>query len=110
MDFLRRLFGGRGTPTGPDGDRGLYMYVRPKHCKEIVVVRIDPLNDLSRNDTGDGFFVRKMARAIRCPFPAEFTLYFDKGRRFVDSEISDGEFVEEEEYLAWAEAQEGGDE
>lgn len=98
MNFLKNLFS--GGPKAPE-DRALYIYVRPKRCEEIVKVRIDTYNDLSRSDDGDGFFVRKTARAIRCPFPAEVTLTFDKNRRIVESEVTDGELVEEDDYATW---------
>lgn len=102
MNFLKNLFGG-----GSSGDeRGFYVYVRPKRCEEIVEVRIDLYNDLSMAETGDGYIVRKMVRAIRCPFPAEITLYFDKNRNVTSSEASDGEFVSGEEYAAWRAEQE----
>ena len=42
MNFLKSLFGGGGR----DEDRGLYFYVQPKMCKEILRIRVDPLNDL----------------------------------------------------------------
>lgn len=103
MNFLRNIFGGGGGGnTGSSGDqRGFYVYVRPKMCKELVEVRIDTMNDLSGEDHGDGFFVRKTARAIRCPFPVEMTLHFDKNRNFLSGEIENGEFVTSQDYAAW---------
>ncbi|GAB4514293.1 MAG: hypothetical protein OHK0046_16170 [Anaerolineae bacterium] len=103
MNFLKSLFGGGGSkPAAPGGDnRGFYVYVRPKHCSELAEVRIDLYNDLSAVESGDGYFVRKTARAMRCPFPAEMTLYFDKNRNLTSSEITDGAFVTGDEYAAW---------
>ncbi|MEO1287985.1 MAG: hypothetical protein AAFV93_09455, partial [Chloroflexota bacterium] len=92
-------FGG-GTPS----DNGYYVYVKPKMCKEIVQVRINLGSDLSLTDDTSGYWIRKVASATRCPFQAEFTLYFDKGRKLTDRTIENGEFVTEEEYQAFVEA------
>ena len=50
MDFLKRLFGGGGA-SGEDS-AGLYYYVKPKGCDEVVRVRINRNNDLSLDDDG----------------------------------------------------------
>ena len=95
MNFLSKLFGG-----GQPDDKGYYFYVRPKMCKEIVEVRIDLANQLSQQDDGDGYWVRKMVSATRCPFQAEAVLYFDSNKRETGREIENGEFVTKEAYLA----------
>lgn len=97
MNFLKNLFSGGGSKPA---DRGYYIYVKPKMCQEIVKVRIDMLNSLSRADDGDGYFVRKTARGQRCPFAAEMTLYFDNNRTLTDKIIDNGEFVTEADYIA----------
>ena len=96
MNILKRLFGGGG---GGD-DRGIYFYVQPKMCQEIVRVRVDPLSDLSRADEGNGYWCRKLASGHRCSFQAELALYFDKNKRFTRSEVVNGELVSEAEWLA----------
>ncbi len=96
MNFLKRLFSGGGR----DEDRGIYFYVQPKLCKEILRVRVDPLNDLSRTDDGKGYWCRKVASAARCPFQAELELYFDKNKRFTDSSVENGRMASESEWLA----------
>jgi (2Fe-2S) ferredoxin len=101
MNFLKRLFGGGGEKA----DRALYFYVRPKMCREIVQVRIDLLNQLSRTEDESGFFVRKEARAVRCPFPAEIQVTFDSSYRIVAQEITNGEFVTEADYQAFVAGQ-----
>jgi hypothetical protein len=97
MGFFRRLFG--GGPPAPK-DRFVTYYVRPKRCDEIVPVRIDRNNDLSLTDEG-GYFVRKVARGERCPFPAELTVSFDSSRRESEVTVQDGERVSEAAYEAW---------
>lgn len=96
MNFLKNLFGGVGAPQ----DDALYLYVQPKMCKEIVRVRIDMKNQLSREEDDSGFFVRKTARGQRCPFAAEMLLRFDSNRRMIEKTIENGTFVTEEEYRA----------
>lgn len=98
MNFLKNLFGGGDSSRGDD--QGFYVYVKPKMCQEIVKVRIDMMNSLSRMDDGEGYFVRKTARGQRCPFAAEMTLYFDDRRTLIDRQIDNGEFVTEAEYTA----------
>lgn len=100
MNFLKNLFGGSNHRGSGDG-RTFYVYVRPKRCDQLVEVRIDLFNDLSMDDTGNQFFIRKTAQAIRCPFAAEMTLYFDKNRKFINGEIENGDFVTSDDYAAW---------
>lgn len=103
MGFLKNLFGG-----GSQREKNvLYVYVRPQYCDQIIEVRIHLLNDLSWTDDGKGYFVRKLARAVRCPFPAEIHLHFDKDRRLTGSEVEKGELVSEEEYRQWRAEKEG---
>lgn len=98
MGFLRRIFGGGGKSS--NDAVGLYFYVRPKRCDEIVKVRINMNNDLSRADEG-GYFVRKVVQATRCPFPAELHVSFDDKRRITQIGVQDGEEVGEEVYNEW---------
>ncbi len=99
MNFLKSLFGAGNSSNSKDG--GYYVYVKPKMCQEIVRVRINMSNDLSPTDDYNGYWMRKVASATRCPFQAEFTLHFDKSRKLVDREIENGEFVTEEDYDAF---------
>jgi hypothetical protein len=94
MNFLKKLFGG----DRPSRDGGYYVYVKPKMCQEIVRVRINLMNDLSLTDDNEGYWVRKMASATRCPFNAELTLHFNKNKQLVDKEIVNGEYVDEAVY------------
>jgi hypothetical protein len=99
MGFLRRLFGGGGGATGADA-WALTYYVRPKRCHEILPVRVDLRNDLSLTDDG-GYFVRKVVRGERCPFPAELHLSFDANRKLTQVGVQDGETIEEAVYHEW---------
>jgi hypothetical protein len=97
MDFLRRLFGGGSSANN---QRYLVYYVQPKRCSEVLPVRVDRYNDLSEQDDG-GFFVRKLVRGERCPFPSELHITFDKRRQPTDITVVDGEQRTEDEYAAF---------
>jgi len=95
VNFLKKLFSSR-----PQQNPAQFFYVRPKRCNEIVGVRIDLYNEPSLTDEGQ-YFVRKVVRAIRCPFPAELHVYLDNNRRIVKVEVEDGEQVSESDYQQW---------
>jgi hypothetical protein len=100
MEFLRRMFGGGGSTRPKVDDRYMALYVQPKRCPEVVMVRIDRYNDLSEQDEG-GYFVRKLARGERCPFGAEVLVTFGKNRQPVEVTVIDGQEVDEAAYVAW---------
>lgn len=91
MNFLKKLFGGGGSSNE------LVIYVRPKMCKIIETLRLDLKSELSLTDDGSGYWVRKVANNPRCPFEVEIILHFDKSRRLINREITNGEFVTAEE-------------
>lgn len=104
MNFLKSLFGGG---SGGDGDsRGLYLYVKPHRCDDVIRVRVDLSNDLSLDEDGSGYVVRKMASSAnyKCT-QVELNLHFDNGRRLREKEIQGGQFVEREDYVRWQEQQ-----
>ena len=106
MEFLKRLLGGGGGSGSSGGavagDRvGLYYYVRPNGCEEVVRVRVDRNNDLSLADDGKGYWVRKGVRGVKCRQNVEMELYFDANRRLTNSELKGGVLVDEAAYDAW---------
>lgn len=101
MNFLKNFFG-KGNSGG---DTGMYFYVQPRGCEEVVRVRVDMRNELSLKDEGEGYFVRKTIQgAHRCFNQAILTLYFTPQRTLTDHVIERGVLVEEADYLAWQEA------
>ncbi len=107
MEILKRLFGGGGG-GGAGGSRsgdasGVYFYVKPDQCDEIVRMRIDRNNDLSLTDDNKSYVVHKLARGTKCFQTVEVDLYFDSNRRLVNSELLHGTLVTEDDYLAWIE-------
>jgi hypothetical protein len=103
MDFLKKLFGG-GSSRGGDA-RGIYFYVKPKGCDEIVRVRIDRNNDLSLADDGKTFWVHKVVMGTKCFQRAELDIHFNQNRQLSGSEVSGGDLVQEADYQAWIASQ-----
>lgn len=98
MEWLKRLFGRK--PRSPDDDpEALIYYVRGHKCGAITRVRIDKRNELSRDDD-DTLFVRKVVVDNRCYGRVEIVLRFDAAYRELSREISGGEFVTREAWLA----------
>ena len=53
MELLKRLFGGNSGSRSFGGDAdGLYFYVRPNGCEEVVRIRVNTMNDPSLRDEG----------------------------------------------------------
>ncbi|MFN8531427.1 MAG: hypothetical protein U0670_22715 [Anaerolineae bacterium] len=108
MAFLKKLFGSsdksKGT-RGASGDRGLYFFVKPFGCDEIIRVRIDPMNDLSQSEDGKSFYVRKVASGVKCFKRVEMEFNFNGGKQLVDTRIQGGELVTEADWLVWVGAQ-----
>lgn len=103
MSFLKKLGSLFSPPSS--GDRSLWLYVKCDKCGEILKGRVDLYNDLSIDyEEGGGetsYFCRKVfIGSNRCYRPIEVELTFDKNRRLVNEEISGGELVSEEDYLA----------
>ena len=98
MGFLRRLFGGAGRESDKDA---LYLYVRSRQTGEVIRVRIHRYNDLSMNESGDGYFVRKVIVGEKSFDRMEAHLDFDTKRQLVNSEVIGGELVDAEAYRAY---------
>ena len=93
MGFLKNLFGG-GASAKPE-KRYYVFQVKCKRCGEMIEGRVDLDNDLSLNDEGDGYIVRKgLIGANRCFQQIEVELIFDSTRQLMEKNISGGEFVE----------------
>jgi hypothetical protein len=105
MEFFKKLFGGGGAPSSQSGDPyGLYLYVQPRGCDEVVRIRINLMNDLSERDEG-GYWVHKVVRGTKCFQTAELDVYFSKSRQMTNTEIQGGALVDQAAYEAWLESQ-----
>lgn len=105
MDFFKKLFSNTGRMSA---DSGLYLYVQPARCAEVVRVRLDQRNDFSLMDDGT-YYARKLVRANdwRCNQTVELEVTFNKQRSSYTTEIKGGTLVTAEDYDAWAAQSEG---
>jgi hypothetical protein len=105
MGFLKRLFGGSAPSTasaGAAGDpAGLYYFIQPDNCDEVIRVRINRENDLTLNDDESGYWVHKTVRGSKCFNPVEVDLHFDRSKRLIDAQIKGGKLVDEAAFQAW---------
>jgi hypothetical protein len=106
MDFFRKLFGGSGgvnRAEDPGDKAGLYFYIRPHGCQEVVRVRIDKNNDPSLADDNTTYFVNKIVRGTtyKCTRSAELELHFDSNRRLTTTNVTGGALVTKTDYEAW---------
>jgi hypothetical protein len=90
--MLERLLG-RGRPSSVD--RGLYISVRCDACGEVVQARINPGAELSVDEDGQTYFVRKVLVGQRCFRPMEVVVrYADQGGRTeLSRDVTGGESV-----------------
>ncbi|RMF76304.1 MAG: hypothetical protein D6737_20410 [Chloroflexi bacterium] len=100
MGFLKKLFGG-----GQSAD-AQFFYVRPGGCDDVIRLRINLNNDLSKNDDGT-YFVRKVISPSnwRCDRGGEINLYFDSSKNFIEAATTKVELVSKEDYDAWIASQ-----
>ena len=92
MGILKRLFSGKPAQTVGNLMR---VQVKCKRCGETIDGHINLANDLSLNDSGDGYFVRKILMGNgRCFQQVEVTLAFDLARKLLDKQAVGGAFVE----------------
>jgi len=94
MSFLKKLFS--GAPHKPD--KRYYIFnAKCNRCGEIIEGRVDLDNDLSLNDEGDGFIVRKGLMGSgdnHCFQQIEVTIQFSSLREVLKQDIHDGIFFE----------------
>jgi len=92
MGFLKNLFG--GTPAKPEKNYHTFN-VKCRRCGEIIEGRVDLDNDLSLNDEGNGYIVRKgLIGGNRCFQQIEVELNFTSARQLMEKTITGGTFVE----------------
>ena len=89
MSFFKNLF----SPSKPKKQYHT-LHVKCKRCGEAITARIDLDNDLSLNDEGNGYLVRKgLMGGNRCFQQIEVQLTFDSNRQMLEQSITGGEFV-----------------
>ena len=81
-------------------DRGMYYFIKCKRCGEVIRIRIDPMNDLSWDDSNTALFVRKTIVGRRCYSRIEAEFTYDKDRNLTHSEVESGTLVDRDAYDA----------
>ena len=102
MSFFQRL-SNLLSPAGQADKYAYWIYVRCNRCGEVIRGRVDLRNELSTeyNDKGNTFFCRKVLMGEKhCFQKVEVQLTFDKDRKLTDRQITGGEFIGEEEFIA----------
>lgn len=100
MSFFKRIANMLGGHASDD-DRFVDIYVMSRRCREPIAGRVDTMNELSRDDDGNGYYTRKVLHttgAKRCFDQVELYLWFDKDKRLSDHEVTGGTWLNAEEY------------
>ncbi len=92
MSFLKKLF----SETPPKPEKHYYTFnVKCRRCGEIIEGRIDLDNDLSLDEDGNSYIVRKgLIGANRCFQQIEVEMTFTSDRKLIEKQIQGGTFVE----------------
>lgn len=100
MDFLKRFLGGESRPSAKadDDPNAIILYIRVKKCGAIARVRVDIRNDLSMDDDGESYVVRKQVMDNVCYGMTELEMHFDCNHHEVSRTIENGEFVTRAEW------------
>lgn len=96
LDKLRKAMDGNAARS-PQSE--FYeVRVRCRRCGEILTTRINLHSELSLDDSGDSYRVRKLITGSgqnRCFARVEVALTFDLNRQLLSREAVGGDFVEE---------------
>jgi hypothetical protein len=92
MGFLKNLFGGGAAKP----EKRYYIFnVKCNRCGEIIEGRVDLDNDLSLNDEGNGYIVRKgLIGNNRCFQRIEVEIQFTSDRTLIEQQAHGGVLVE----------------
>ncbi len=93
-DWLRGLFGGGGQKPPAARDSGIYVRVKCDACGEVIQTRVNPSSELSLDDDGKTYFVRKVLVGHQCFRPVEVLLrYSDLRGTEISREVRGGTSV-----------------
>ncbi len=92
MSFLKKLFS--SSPNAPQSH--FYSFtVKCNRCGEIIEGRINLSNDLSLDDDGSSYFIRKTLMGNgKCFQRVEVEMKFDASKRLIEKQAQGGTFVE----------------
>ena len=104
MSFFKKLSNLFSSPKASN-NRVYWVTVKCNRCGEIIIARVDLVNDLSidygESDKGTSYICRKtLMGEERCFQRVDVKLMFDANRKLIDREISGGQFADEAESSA----------
>lgn len=107
---LKELFGGgkaSGSSRAAGDPNGIMLHFRCQRCSTVVRIRVDKRNDLNREDDGPGvFLLRKDVMDNKCFQLMNAEVWLDSNYQVVSSDVTGGELISEEEYIAAIEPKE----
>jgi len=110
LDSIKKLLGG-GSGGGSSGRDARTIYVQCRRCGEPLQGSIDLRNELSQDEDGEGWVVRKGLMgdgSNRCFQTVEVILTFDPAKtEITSSEVIGGTLITAEEYQALLDKQQG---
>ena len=100
MGLLKRIFGSDKKPVNRDesDSNAIILYVKVKKCGAIARVRVDLRNDLSLDEDGEAYIVRKSIVDNVCYGTSELELRFDSNHRELSRAVTNGEIVARTEW------------
>ncbi|GAK60760.1 hypothetical protein U27_00658 [Candidatus Vecturithrix granuli] len=100
MEFLKKLFSGKGRELKDETSEAVFMYSQCEKCQEKFRNRIDKQFDLIMNyeDSGPAYRAHKELIGARCRNTIIFDLEFDQQKRLTGKSIQRGQFITREEY------------
>ncbi len=92
MDFFKKLFS--AAPPAPRSN--FYIFnVKCDRCGETIEGRVNIGNELSLDDGGTNYFVRKVLMGNgHCFQQVEIELHFNASRKLLDKQVHGGTFLE----------------
>lgn len=104
MSFLKKISELFSSSRTSD-ENAYWLYAKCKRCGESIRTRVDLHNDLSANYGEGGEETTYLCRKVlmgqeRCFQRIEVQLTFDQQRKLIDRQISGGDFISEDQYLA----------
>lgn len=104
MGFLRRLFSkqGKSSPVQESKDV-LWLYIKCNKCGKALKLFVNKNTDLENQykeagEAGPDYIMRKEAMDDKCFTRIFVRIEFDKSRNILSREITNGEFISEEEF------------
>jgi hypothetical protein len=92
MGFFKKLLGGGPAPI----KSSFYEFsVACNRCGEVIEGKVNLNNDLSMEDDGTGYYVRKVVMGSgHCFQSIEVELHFDADRKLIEKKAEGGKFIE----------------